>query len=111
MTNIFKSKINIITRLRDSNNSEKNYKYTLFNNESSNILYYSENPLLDTSEDIKKLNYFKFDKVYSSNYPINLIYQEIIKDKINDLFYRKILVFSFLDLHFDVKVIYVEEVL
>ena len=89
MKNLFKSKINIITRLRDSNNSEKNYKYTLFNNESSNILYYSENPLLDISEDIKKLNYFKFDKVYSSNYPINLIYQEIIKDKINDLFFNK----------------------
>ena len=84
-------KISIITRLRDFNNSGKNYKYTLFtkNNLSSNILYYSENPISKIPIDISKLNFFNFDKVYPSSYPINSIYQEILSNPINDLFYNK----------------------
>ena len=84
-------KISIITRLRNFSNSGKNYKYTLFanNNNSSNILYYSENPLSKIPIDTSKLNYFNFDKVYHPTYPINSIYQEILTNPINDLFYNK----------------------
>ena len=84
-------KISIITRLRNFTNSGKNYKYTLFanNNTSSNILYYSENPLTKIPIDKSKLNFFNFDKVYPPTYPINSIYQEIFTNPINDLFYNK----------------------
>ena len=86
------TKISLITRLRNSQNPSIDNKYTLFttnNNSPSNILYYSENPINNLSNDISKLNYFNFDKVYPPNYPINSIYQEILKNPINDLFYNK----------------------
>ena len=84
--------ISIITRLRGYNKSQGTNKYTLFtknNNIPSNILYYSENPLVNIPEDITKLNFFNFDKVYPPLYPINSIYQEILTNPINDLFYNK----------------------
>ena len=84
--------ISIITRLRGYNNSQGTNKYTLFtknNNTPSNILYYSENPLVNIPEDITKLNFFNFNKVYPPLYPINSIYQEILTNPINDLFYNK----------------------
>ena len=86
------TKISLITRLRNSQNPSIDNKYTLFttnNNSPSNILYYSENPISNLSNDISKLNSFNFDEVYPPNYPINSIYQEILKNPINDLFYNK----------------------
>ena len=88
----FQKKISIITRLRNSQNSEITSKNTLFtsnNNIPSNILYYSENPLINSFKDFSKLNFFKFDKVYPPSYPINSIYQETLKNPINDLFNNK----------------------
>ena len=91
MQNSSYPKISIITRLRNFNNLGKNYKYTLFtkNNPSSNVLYYSENPMPKIPIDTSKLNFFNFDKVYPPSYPINSIYQEILSNPINDLFYNK----------------------
>ena len=86
------TKISLITRLRSSQNPSVDNKYTLFttnNNLPTNILYYSENPISNLSNDISKLNSFNFDKVYPPNYSINSIYQEILKNPINDLFYNK----------------------
>ena len=86
------TKISIITRLRNSPNAEINTKNTLFtsnNNIPTKMLYYSENPQINTFNDFTKLKCFNFDKVYSPSYSINSIYQECLKNPINDLFYNK----------------------
>ena len=102
------TKISIITRLRGPNSKilkEKNdstpseiNQFTLFtsnNNSPSDLLYISERPL--DSEKIKEainskninLNFLNFDKVYSSSFSLDLIYQQILQNPINDLFYKK----------------------
>ena len=104
------TKISIITRLRginsinfkDKNNyiPPENYKYTMFTpNDSSpsDILYISELPLEPSKiNEIKKinnknynLNCLNFDKVYPESFPLDSIYQQILKNPINDLFYKK----------------------
>ena len=91
--------ISIITRLRGADLKAKeekyNYKYTTFSN-NNNYLYYSEDGLdlseinnIFMKEEILNLKYFNFNKVYSPLYSIDLIYQEILKNPINDLFYNK----------------------
>ena len=102
------TKISIVARLRgqnlkaikeknDSRPSEINH-YTLFtpNNVSpSDVLYISERPLdsIKIKEEInlknQNLNYFNFDKVYSDSISLDLIYQQILQNPINDLFYKK----------------------
>ena len=102
------TKISIITRLRaanpkklnEQNNSPSlwNPQYTIFtqkNPSPSDILYISER-LLDTSQintflnsKEQSLNYFNYDKVYSESCPLDLIYQQVLQNPINDLFYKK----------------------
>ena len=106
------AKISIITRLRginpqniskkeEKNNiATKNPQYTMFtlkNSSPSDILYISERPLdLIKINELKKLNsdshtlnFLNFDKVYSQSFPLNVMYQQILQNSINDLFYKK----------------------
>ena len=93
-----KANISIITRLRGedykSENEKNSYKYTIFSN--NNNLYFSENPLdLTEINSLIKINKlsglqnFTYNKVYSQFSPIDLIYQETLKNSINELFYNK----------------------
>ena len=104
------TKISIITRLRGANSSKineqnnnsslSNLQYTIFtqrNSSPSDILYVSENPLnaskineiLNSKDQNVNLNYFNYDKVYPESYSLDLIYQQILQNPINDLFYKK----------------------
>ena len=113
MMQISPAKISIITRLRgintqnintkEKNNSfsPKNPQYTMFtlkNNSPSDILYISERPLeVIKINEMKKLstdthhalNFLNFDKVYPQSFPLDAIYQQILQNSINDLFYKK----------------------
>ena len=102
------TKISIIIRLRgvnpnkinEQNNSPslKNLQYTIFtqkNSSPSDILYTSERPLdssqintiLNSKE--QNINYFNYDKVYPESCSLDLIYQQVLQNPINDLFYKK----------------------
>ena len=104
------TKISIIARLRAINPKNKTEinnspslqrsQYTLFvpkNSSPSDILYISERPLeiykinefMKLKEPNINLNFLNFDKVYPETYPLDLIYQQILQNPINDLFYRK----------------------
>ena len=104
------TKISIIARLRAINPKNKTEinnspslqrsQYTLFvpkNSSPSDILYISEHPLeiykinefMKLKEPNINLNFLNFDKVYPETYPLDLIYQQILQNPINDLFYRK----------------------
>ena len=102
------TKLSIITRLREVNlkklNEQNNSpsliipQYTIFTkNDSSpsDKLYVSERPLDNSqinailnSKD-QSLNYFNYDKVYPSSCSLDLIYQQVLQNPINDLFYKK----------------------
>ena len=104
------TKISIITRLRGINSKNfkeknnyippENYKYTMFSpndTSPSDILYISELPLEPSKiNEIKNLNiqnynlnFLNFDKVYPESFSLDLIYQQILQNPLNDLFYKK----------------------
>jgi len=104
------TKISIVTRLRGSNSQNireknnplppKNPQYTMFtlkNRSPSDILYISERPLdpikinemKKLNNDNHTLNFLNFDKVYHQSFPLDLIYQQVLQNPINDLFYKK----------------------
>ena len=102
------TKISIITRLRGVNPTKLNeqniseslrkLQYTIFTQKNlspSDILYVSERPL-DTSQfnailnsKEQNINYFNYDKVYPESCSLDLIYQQVLQNPINDLFYKK----------------------
>ena len=102
------TKISIITRLRGVNPKKLNEQnislslmnpqYTIFTQKNSSPLdklYVSERPLdssqinsILNSKD-HSLNYFNYDKVYPESCSLDLIYQQVLQNPINDLFYKK----------------------
>ena len=104
------TKIAIITRLRGANlknikeknksNFEDNHQYTIFtknNRIPSDILYISERPIeykkigeiLNSKNQNNNLNYLNFKQIYPQLISLDLIYQQILQNPINDLFYKK----------------------
>ena len=108
--NSLPTRISIIIRLRASNSKNTNEKnnsenlennlYTMFtiNKQSpTDILYISEQPidstkineLLNLNNQNHTLNFLNFNKIYPDSVPLDLIYQQILQNPINDLFYKK----------------------
>ena len=104
------TRISIITRLRGSNskntkennNNENsgNIQYTMFTSSikfPSDVLYISEQPIdsvkineiLSLNKQNHNLNFVNCNKIYPELVPLDLIYQEILQNPINDLFYKK----------------------
>ena len=104
------TRISIIIRLRgknpnnnikDINNSnEEKHQYTIFtpnNKTPSDILYISENKfnsetineILNMKNQNYNLNILNFNKIYPEFISLDIIYQQILKSPINDLFSKK----------------------
>ena len=102
--------ISIIIRLRGKNTknnikeknnlNEEKYQYTIFtpnNKTPSDILYISENrinpermnELLNMQNQNYNLNTLNFNKIYPEFIPLEVIYQQIVKTPINNLFCKK----------------------